>query len=84
MCTNFGLKLYKNDRGSEFVTLPDKLVNTRSDPLPVNERKVNTVRCYNAPHNYLARLVNLNLDKLKTRTQHKQEAAVNLHLKHKM
>jgi hypothetical protein len=68
LCTYFVLKLYKSDRSSDF-TLPDKLVNTRSDPLPVVENKVNTVRFFNAPQNYLARLVNLNLNKLKTKTQ---------------
>ena len=71
LCTNFALKLYKSDRSSDFFTLPGKTVNTRSDILPVVESKVNTVRCYNAPHNYLARLVNLNRDKLKTDTQQK-------------
>ena len=69
--TKFALKLYKSDRSSAFFTLPDKLVNTRSDLLPVVENKVNTVRCYNVPYNYLARLVNLNRDKLKTNTQQK-------------
>ena len=42
-CTSFAIKLYKSDRSSAFFTLPDKLVNTRSDPLPVVENKVNTV-----------------------------------------
>ena len=69
LCTNFALKLYKSDRNGEFFTHSNTVINTRQDSPLVIENKVNTKRCFNAPHNYLARLVNLNRKKLKTSTQ---------------
>ena len=61
LCTAFAIKLYKSPRGCEFVTPAIQMVNTRSErELLVNEPKCNTKRCYNAPHNYLARIVNKN------------------------
>ena len=62
LCSNFAIKLYKSDRCEQFFTLPK--VNTRSDNLVI-EKKTNTRRCYNAPHNYLARLINLNKHRIK-------------------
>jgi hypothetical protein len=64
LCTNFAVKLFKSDRSDQFFTRPDKQVNTRFED-QVIEAKCNTVRCYNAPHNYLSRLVNQNKDRLK-------------------
>ena len=64
LCTNFALKLYKSERSREYFTLPNNLEATRSVPQPVLETMCNTVRCYNAPHNYLGRLVNENKDRL--------------------
>ena len=65
LCTNFAIKLYKSPRSGEFFTPAEKLVNTRSEhQLLVTEKKCNTKRCYNAPHSYLARLVNLNKGKI--------------------
>ena len=65
LCTNFALKLFKSDRGTEFFTPAVKRANTRTEQqLLVKEKKCNTKRCYNAPHNYLARLVNENKKKI--------------------
>ena len=65
LCTKFAIKLYKSPRSTEFFTPAVKLVNTRSElQLLVKESVTNTKRCYNAPHNYLARLVNINKDKI--------------------
>jgi hypothetical protein len=65
LCTKFAVKLFKSPRSSEFFTPAVKLVNTRSElQLLVKENVCNTKRCYNAPHNYLSRLVNKNKDKI--------------------
>ena len=65
LCTNFALKLYMSPRSSEFFTPARKVAKTRSNQhLLVEEKKCNTKRCYNAPHNYLARLVNENKKKI--------------------
>jgi hypothetical protein len=69
LCTKFAIKLYKSPRSNEFFTPAVKLVNTRSElQLLVKESVTNTKRCYNAPHNYLARLVNINKDKIEKST----------------
>ena len=61
LCTNFAIKLFKSSRSTDFFTPAVKLVNTRStQQMLVTENKTRTRRCYNAPHNYLARLVNQN------------------------
>ena len=65
LCTSFPIKLYKSPRSGNYFTPAIKLVNTRSEQqLLVKEKKCNTKRCHNAPHNYLARLVNLNKQKI--------------------
>jgi hypothetical protein len=65
LCANFAIKLFKSPRSNEFFVPTKKLVNTRSEPqLLVTEKVCNTKRCHNAPHNYLARLVNINKDKI--------------------
>ena len=66
LCTQFALKLYKSDHSSNYVTHTRKLVNTRADQPLLVENLCNTTRAYNAAHNYLTRLVNLNQSKLKT------------------
>ena len=68
LCTNFALKLFKSERSEQFFT--HRKVKTRCDD-PVVEKKCNTLRCFNAPHNYLSRLVNQNKDKLKPSTKPK-------------
>ena len=61
LCTTFATKLFLSPRSGEFFTPAEKIVNTRSDQqLLLAEKQCNTKRCYNAPHSYLARLVNLN------------------------
>ena len=61
LCTNFAIKLYRSPRSKDFFTPAKKVVNTRSDlKMLVTEKKTRTRRCYNAPHTYLARLVNEN------------------------
>ena len=64
LSTNFAIKLYKSPRCSEFFEPTKKCVNTRSDQPLVHEKMSNTKRCHNAPHNYLARLVNKNKSKI--------------------
>ena len=66
LCVNFAIKLYKSNRCEQFFTL--SRANTRSENLVI-EKKTNTKRCYNAPHNFLARLINLNKHRIKTNTQ---------------
>ena len=75
LSTNFALKLFKSDRSEQFFT--HRKVITRCDD-PVVEKTCNTLRCWNAPHSYLSRLVNQNKDKLKPKTKLKKEAAVNI------
>ena len=58
--TRFAVNLYKSNRCNEFFIPARRNVNTRSDALLILEEKCNTRRSYNAPHNYLARLVNKN------------------------
>ena len=67
LCTNYALKLYASDRSSEFFQHATKDIPTRGDQDPLLENLCRTTRCYNAPHNYLTRLVNQNSDKLKQR-----------------
>ena len=68
LCTSFAIKLYKSPRSNEYFTPADKLVNTRSEQqLLVEEKRSNTKRCQNAPHNYLARLINQNKIKIEKR-----------------
>ena len=62
LSTNYAIKLYKSEKCKDFFTL--STVKTRSENLVV-ESKTNTKRCYNAPHNYLARLINKNKHLLK-------------------
>ena len=62
--TRFALNLYKSERCNEFFIPANRNVNTRSDAPLLVEEKCNTRRCYNAPHNYLTRLVNSNKERI--------------------
>ena len=64
LCIKYAIKLFKNDKSNEYFTAAKKEVNTRSDQLIVKENLTNTKRCQNAPHNYLARLLNENKSKI--------------------
>ena len=65
LCTNFAIKLYRSPRSNDFFNPAKKCANTRCElQLLVTEMKTRTKRCYNAPHKYLARLVNLNKSKI--------------------
>jgi len=56
---NFAVKIYKSDRCNQFFTPYN--TNTRAfENKLVKENYCRTTRCYNAPHNYLSRLVNDN------------------------
>ena len=61
LCANFAVKLFLSKRCDEFFT---KIEPTRNNKNLVKENFSRTQRCYNAPHNYLARLVNQNADKI--------------------
>ena len=63
--TNFAVKLYKSDRSSQFYTHQKQTINRRQGTQLVVEQRARTKRCYNAPHSYLARLVNQNAAKIK-------------------
>ena len=61
LSTNFAIKLYKSQRYKEYFEPVKKSIRTRNNTQQlVKENKSNTRRCYNAPHNYLARLINKN------------------------
>ena len=64
LCTKFAIKLFKSSKSKEYFTQVKKVVNTRGDQPIVREYMANTKRCHNAPHNYLARLLNENKSKL--------------------
>ena len=63
LCENFAMKLYLGPRCDQFFTRVQKGV-TRGKGILVKENISRTSRCYNAPHNYLARLVNKNIEKI--------------------
>ena len=66
LCTSFAIKLFKSSRSTEFFIPVIKQLNTRSEYQKlVVEQKCNTKRSYNAPHNYLARLINQNSQKIR-------------------
>ena len=60
LATNFAIKSFKSDRRNEFFEPVKKYPKTRQNQQLVQIKKTNTKRCYNAPHNYLARLINQN------------------------
>ena len=69
LCTNYAVKLFKSDRSSDFFTHTTNRLNTRQEPQLVVEQRCRTKRAYNAPHNYLARIVNKNQAKIKLSLQ---------------
>ena len=66
LCTNYAIKLYKSDTSCDFFNHMDHSINTRNERPLLVEQKCNTVRCYNAPHSYLTRLVNQNQARIKS------------------
>ena len=68
LCTNFAVKLFKSSRSDQFF-IPAKQ-SARNEQILVKENVCRTTRCYNAPHNYLNRLVNQNVTKI-TKSQKK-------------
>ena len=67
LATNFAIKLFKSPRSGEFFEPVSKVVQTRKADQLVKVNMSNTRRCYNAPHNYLARLINKNKSKIENR-----------------
>ena len=66
LCTSFAIKLYGSSRGADFFLPATRNVNSRNrNRKLVIEQKCNTKRLYNAPHNYLARLINKNAQKIR-------------------
>ena len=63
LCSSFAVKLFKGPRSEQFFTLANQCVNARNEKKLINENICRTTRCYNAPHNYLNRLVNENIAK---------------------
>ena len=64
LCTTFALKLFKSPSSHDYFTPARRMTNTRGgQQLLVEEKKSNKKRCYNAPHNYLARIINQNKEK---------------------
>ena len=57
--TNYAIKLFKSDRSTQFFTHANQKTNQRHGNRLVVEKMSRTRRCYNAPQNYLSRLVNL-------------------------
>ena len=65
LATNFAIRLYKSQSCKEYFEPVKKSITTRNNnKYLVKENKSNTRRCYNAPHNYLARLINKNKSKI--------------------
>ena len=64
LAENFAIKLYKSSKSLEFFEPVQKQRYTRNEPDLVKVKVTNTRRCFNAPHNYLARLVNKNKHKI--------------------
>ena len=67
LATNFAIKLYKSPRSREFFEPVSKVIKTRKTDQLVKVKLANTRRCYNASHNYLARLINNNKSKIENR-----------------
>ena len=61
LCETFAIKLFKSKRRDEFFSLAKS--NRRRQNL-VRENICRTTRCFNAPHNYLNRLVNENKSRI--------------------
>ena len=69
LCSNFAVKLFLSNRRRQFFSPPNQVRNTRSvGKHLVKENFTRTALAYNAPHNYLARLVNLQKKKILAKT----------------
>ena len=68
LCANYAVKLYLSPRCDEFFTR--KTGVGRNSGTLVKENTARTTRCHNAPHNYLARLVNKNIEKIRRKQRH--------------
>ena len=64
LCENVALKLYLGPRRDQFFTTLQPNADIRKITQLVKENTCRTTRCFNAPHNYITRLVNQNIDKL--------------------
>ena len=62
LCTNFAVKLFKSSSSEQYFTSAKQ--SARNGQILVKENVCRTTRCYNAPHNYLNRLVNQNVTKI--------------------
>ena len=62
LCVNFVVKLYKGEQRRQFLNIADNDKRVTRNSKLVVESSSRTSRCYNAPHNALARLVNDNAD----------------------
>ena len=67
LATSFAIKLFKSNRSKEFFEPVSKVVQTRNNDQLVKVKMSNTRRCFNAPHNYLARLINANKNRIENR-----------------
>ena len=65
LCTSFAIKLFKSQRRDEYFNIVSSNYNTRNSNTIVKEDFTKTISAYNAPHNYLSRLINQNAKKLK-------------------
>ena len=68
LCTNFAVKLYCSERRRQFFDQDHCDSRTRSQKRLVKENITRTKRSYLAPHNFLARLVNLNQKAIEKRS----------------
>ena len=76
LCTNFAVKTFLGDRRRQFFDIPVNQKNTRkSIKTLVSEKSCRTKRCYEAPHNFLSRLVNKNYDRISNALRTKESMA---------
>ena len=80
LCTNYTIKLFKSKRSKEFFTPYSVNGRTKHNKL-VKENTCRTTRCFNAPLNYLARLVNMNKNKIESSLKWKNNKLCFMHLK---
>ena len=64
LCINFAVNLFRSSRRDEFFTVLKQKPTTRGKQKLVLEEISRTSRNYNAPHNYLSRLVNENSERI--------------------
>ena len=61
LCINFAVKLFKSTRRDDFFNLAKPTISLRNKGRIVHEILSRAQKCYLAPHNYIARLINQNL-----------------------